>query len=578
MRDEGFADRFELDLRDALRLELAGVRVGVAAPQVRGRIAARQRARRTTQLLLLAVALAIAALGGLVLAGRIAPPPAGAEPATVAAIDAESGDLVMSRAWPDGRTEEGARYPGALDLLRGVIGFTTATGLPDDAVATAGNGGRLAIALPSGDVLVWASSNGETPSGRVADRFTTAGWLGWTPDGRLASVGQAYARLFDPVAGDETAVALPAGVHPDWTTGEGRQLMAWTGDGKIVAERSDTEVGALDLAVDPPAFLPGLPAAVRADTGREQRYAADGSWPGSGCQDDRLVLRCAGLAEWSSHQAITPTATWYVARANQALHPVPARTADGRGLLLVARATDADRGSVLLVDAPGTWREAFEFDSPRLDTANLETQVEGWSTLVGVAPGGRSVALRTPAALLVGDLATGATSALPAGTVFVGWPTAPTVETDRLARLPSCEPATAGDAASVSVIAAGVISPASSGAQPVVGERQDADPFRRAGLASAPVIEAEPGGFLALALPSGTCAEAATSSAVPIAGAPDDQPVELGVWSAGHGGTVAGLLPLVAPPPGDWVVRVELRLAGADREAILLYHVRTVAP
>ena len=38
MHDALLDARFEADLRDALRLELASVRVGVAAPQVRGRI------------------------------------------------------------------------------------------------------------------------------------------------------------------------------------------------------------------------------------------------------------------------------------------------------------------------------------------------------------------------------------------------------------------------------------------------------------------------------------------------------------------------------------------------------------
>lgn len=579
MRDEWAADRFEVDLRDALHLELAGVRVGVAAPQVRGRIASRERARRTTRLVLLAAGLAAVLLGGLVLAGRFlpAPPPGAAEPATIAAIDAATGDLVLARAWPDGRTEEAARYPGALDLLRGVIGLTNAIRLPDDAVVTAGTDGGLAILLPGGAVITWP---GPARAGQIADSFTT-GWVGWSADGRLARVGGAYARLLDPVTGIETAVALPPDVHPDWMTGED-QLMAWTDDGKIVAERSDpasfaSEVGVLDVAGASPTFVPGLPTSVRADTGREQRYAADGSWPGSGCQDDRLLSRCAGVASWWSMQSDLPTSTWYVTRSDEGLHPVPARTADGAGLLLVTRSTTVDEGRVIIATAPGSWREAFTFVGPRIDTGSLETMVAGWSTIVGVAPGGRTIALRTPAGLVIGDLSTGATATLAGGTVFVGWPAAPVVATERRAGLPACTPATPDDAAGVAITAAGITSPASAGARPVLGERQDADPFRRDALASALAVEAEVDGILALALPAGTCAEAASSSAVPVAGAADDPPVELGTWTAGAG-TVTGLLPVVAPPPGDWVVRVTLWLDGADREAILLYRVTVPEP
>jgi hypothetical protein len=582
MRDEGFGDRFELDLRDALRLELAGGRVGVAAPQVRGRIAARQRARRTTQLLLLAAALAIAALGGLVLAGRIAPPPVGAAPATVAAIDTASGDLVLSRAWPDGRIEETARYAGALDLLQGAIGYTTATALPQDAVATAGPDGRLAIALPDGDVLYLRGPGrgGGPQAGGVAGSFTT-GWFGWTPDGRLARVGEAYVRLLDPATGDETAGALPPWVTPDWTRGE-VQLLAWSGDGTVVAVREDPamseqEVGLLDLTADPPTFVPGLPASIRAATGLELRYAADGRYPGSWCQGGDLAVHCAGVSGHVS-QASAPAEAWYVAPPDEALNPDTVRTADGSGLLVVAREMDADRGHVMLVEAPGSWREAFAFDAPAHDTSDMDAYLAGQAYLVGVAPGGRSVALATPTGLVLGDLGSGETTVLPAGAIFAGWPSAPEVVTEVLRAIPACEPPTPEAIAAIRLSDPASASPASAGVRPVVGDRADADPWRVDEMASAePVVADADGWLLTLALPPGACVEAAKVEALSLAD-PTSVPGELVTWPI-DSGTRAGLLMIVEPESsGEWIIRAELALAGADREAVLLYRVRMVGP
>jgi hypothetical protein len=589
MRDEWLDTAFESELRAAMRLELATVRVGVAAPQVRGRIAARERGRRAMRLVLLAAGLAAALLGGLVLAGQLlAPPPSGdAEPATVAAIDASTGDLVVSRAWPDERLEVLWRFPRAIDRVREATGDPNATQLPHGAVAVAGPDGWLAIALPGDDILYFrrpAAGATEFVSGAIGGDGG-AGSFGWTADGRIVTVGgNASARLvasfFDPATGVETSSPIPAGVVPDWTRGDTPRL-TWTGDGRIVAERGDTttfegEIGSLDLSIEPPTFAPGLPASIRAHTGTELRYAADGSWPGSGCQDGNMLSRCAGLSDWTSQRS-APDSTWYVTRADEALDPAPVRTADGTGLLAIARGIGADRGRLLVIDAPGSWREAFEVAAPAFDPGNIDSYWNGATYPAGVAPDGRSVAVWTPSALVVGDLSTGEHVTLPAGTVFVGWPTAPVVETDRLATLAACESATPEDAAAVALSAAGIMSPASAGVQPVVGERQDTEPFRRDELADAPAVQAEVDGLLTLALPAGTCAEAAIIDAVRAGSAPGAATTSLGTWPAGSG-TVGGLVPVAAPPAGDWVVRVRLWLDGADREAILLYHVTVPEP
>jgi hypothetical protein len=595
MRDEEFGDRFELDLRDALRHELAGIRVGVDGSQIRGRIAARGRTRRTTRLVVLvaaalAVAIAIPLVGRLVLTGPLASPSPSptapvapspeVEPATITAIDESSGDLVVSHAWPDGRLEEAARYAGALERVREATGDAAATGLPHDAVATAGLDGRLAIALPGGDVLYFMPPDGDAAVAGAIDADTAPAWFGWVPDGRLALLGTGV-RLIDPVSGTETMSRLPAGrVGPDWTRGE-VELLTWTGDGGIVAVRedpatSDDEVGLIDITVDRPTFVPGLPASVVAATGLETRYGSDGTYPGSWCQAGDLVLHCAGLSEHVSQRS-APAETWYVGRSSEALNPDTVRTADGSGLLVVARAMDAGRGRVIVVEAPGSWREAFAFDAPAYDTSDMEAYLAGQAYLVGVAPGGRSVALRTPTDLVVGDLQTGQKAVLAAGSIFTGWPSAPVVATDVLRAIPACEPPTPEALTMITLSDPAFASLASEGVRPVVSDRTDGDPWRVDGMTRAEPLVADPGWLLTLGLPHGVCVEAAKVEAV----SPSDPtavPAELVTWPI-DGGPRAGLLMLVAPERhGDWIVRAELTLTGADRDAILLYHVRTAAP
>jgi hypothetical protein len=276
-------------------------------------------------------------------------------------------------------------------------------------------------------------------------------------------------------------------------------------------------------------------------------------------------------------QSIAPSSTWYVTTADEALDPTPARSADGAGLVAVVRSTTADEGRVLVLEAPGAWRETFAFDAPADDLSSQEASSAGQAYLVGVAPGGGTAALWTPSHLVIGDLEAGAATALAPGTVFVGWPTAPIVATDRLAVVPACEAATPDDAASVALSAAGGTSPASAGALPVMGKRQDPDPFRLEEVASTAAVEADVDGILTLALPPGACAESTMSEAMPVDDGPGTTSVPLGAWSAGNG-TISGLVPVVAPPAGEWIVRVTLWLDGADREAILLYRVSVTLP
>ena len=583
MREDRFDDRFELDLREAMRLELASVRVGVAAPQIRGRLAARQRTRRTTQLVLLAAALAIGLIGGLALAGRVITAPTSAEPATVAAIDETSGDLVLSRAWPDGRVEEAARYAGAVRLLRASTGDVAASDLPQDAVAVAGPVGRLAIGLPTGDVLVFPGpDDGREPFATTAAPGATgdSAWpyIGWDDHGRLVVVSlRGNVRLVDAATGDEAATALPESVMPVLVRG-GPQPLAWTGDGMMSAQRQipsefQSELGTVDLAADPPAFVPGPPAAVRAATGLEPRYAVDDTGPRTGCWDDGTTSGCALITPRSSNEGTSRVVAWYLPGPSEHITDV-VRTADGRGLLVVVRAANEERGRLVVVDEPGSWRDAVTFDAPAPDPAAADASPH----LLGASPGGRSVVLWAPGGPVVADLATGAATTLPEGTLFVGWPAVPDVATDSLPTMPACQPAVPEDAASAALSAAGSTSPAAAGARPVVGDRGDADPWRLDELATVDPVVVEAGSQLALALPAGTCAEAVLAEVVPSEGASSAVPGQVRAWPAA-GDDIGGLVPIAAPESGgDWILRVKLWLTGADREAILLYRITTQSP
>jgi hypothetical protein len=562
--------------------------VGVAAPQVRGRIAARDRNRRTTRLILLAAALLAALVAvpvvGALIRERPVTPPGLAEPATVAALDPATGDLVVSSAWPDGRIEEQARYPGALDLVREATDDPAAgdgpvaTSLHHLAVATMGPDGRLAVGFPSGNAVVLP---GPGRGGGFVHRSggttnTAQSWLGWARDGRLVVVEDRTVWRIDPATGEETAAVLPDRVIPDLAVANGGVArLPWTDSGAVVALRSDpatfqVEVGTVDVLADRPAFSPGLPAAVVAASGLEPIRAADGSIPAGDCGDWADGCAIVGPESRGNGDEI---ATWYVAPATDHVADV-ARLPGGTGLVITV-VSDIGGGRVLVADAPGSWRDTAVF------------HVAGWafdpgfgagSYLVGAGPGGQSVALQTRDALFVGDLETGATATLPAGTAFVGWPSAPEVATDALPTLPACVAATPDDAATAALWSAGGISPASDGQRPIVGDRADADPWRLGEVAAMPAVEVEAGGQLQLALPSGPCSQAVIAEAYRIEPQPDALPIQLAERPAG-GSVVGGLLDIGAPATeGDWAIRVKLWLVGADREAILLYHVRTAEP
>ena len=571
-------DRLELQLREALHREVAHVHVGVTSQQVRAGIAARERARRTTRGVIavaavLAAALAIPILASIIVPGPAAPKPGSMEPATVAAIDAASGDLVLSRAWPDGRVDEAGRYPGALDLLQTVTGGAAA--LPADAGAAEGPGGRFAIALRSGDLLVFRGPGDGQPFSLAGTGPGGVTWIGWSRGGVLVAVDEAAIRLVDADTGNVTTRALPSRVLPYSARLGAVEALTWTGDDRIVARRSDpatfsSTIGSVDVLADAPGFVAGLPASVRAITGLEPRLAADGSEP-TGWQSEPVAGNSAvGIRVVVDD--VAPDVRWYAAGPGELVFDV-VRSADQRGLLALVAAADGSAGHVVAIDAPGSWREALTLGFAA--AAGPASEAATFPRVAGVAPSGRSIALTMGQGLIVGDLLDAVYVDLSAGTVFVGWPESVLAPADAAPTLPTCAAPSAETAGQIALSAAAATTPAASGAPPVVGDPADPDPWRRAQLTAADPVTPPADGTLVLALPAGACVEAFLGEAMEVGASGGAQPVALSSQLAGQVPSIAGLLDVAGPPAGDWIVRVKVWLLGASRESILLYHVRT---
>lgn len=582
---------FLAEVRAALLVEAASVTVGVAAPQLRGRIAARERERHRLRLRVAAAAVAVlgvaAALpvaGGLVLPAAIGPPPGGVQPASVAAIEPTSGDLVLAWAWPNGTTQAGLRYPGALDLVRRATGDRSLTGLPDRSVATAGPDERLAVALPTGDILVYRSPDDRGFITRVVEGLLEETWLGWAEDGRLVAVGRPFAapdarlrlRIVDPDTGGSVEGTLRYGTWP-YAPGP---LLTWTDRGTILAQHHDprtfaTTIGSVDITNAQPWFAPGLPARVRVATGLEPALARDGSVALGWSPDGRPGWSSVGVGGATDEGALG--VRWYAAGSGERVFDV-VRSADLLRLVALVARPDGSSPRVVLVDWPGSWRDAVTLADraggrqPRPATAAADAP-----GVVGLAPDGRSIAADIAGLLVIADLATGASVGLPPGTVFLGWPEPTVAVTEAVPTALACaEPSTA-TAASIALAAAGTPTPAEKGARPVVGERNDPDPWRHDRLETADRVEATAGSSLVLGLPVGACVDAFRVDAMPIGADSGATATRLGGRGA-DGPATAGLLELDTPPAGDWILRVTLWLVGADREAILLYHVGVVGP
>ncbi len=583
---------FLAEVRAALRIEMAGVRVGVAAPQLRGRIVARERDRHRRRLRVAAAAVAIAGVvvalpvvAGLVIPATIGPSPGGVQPASVAAIDPERGDLVLSWAWPDGHGQAGERYPGALALLHRTTGDGSPDRLPGGAVLTPGPDGRLAVALPTGHILVYRSPGSRGIVTRVVDGAMEETWLGWAEDGRLVAIGRPFAapdarlrlRIVDPDTGGSVEGTLRYGTSP-LASGA---LLTWTDQGTILAQHRDprtgaTTIGSLSVAGGRATFDPGLPARVRVTTGLEPALARDGSVARGWSDDGDPGWSSVGIGSATDGDALA--ARWYTAGSGERIFDV-VRSADLLRLVALVGKADGTSVRVVVVDWPGTWRDAVVLpDADGERPSDPGPGVADDAEVVGLAPDGRTIAVDRGGALVIADLATGTTVGLPPGTAFLGWPEPTVAVVESVPTAPACVAAVGGD---------GRVDRAGGGRHRGTRGPRHA-PRRRRPCRSGPVAARS-------ARARGGCRRRRGRAARPgapgggvrrrVPGRCDRDRVRAG--RRGHrarrAGTrrrqpATGLLELVAPPAGDWIVRVTLWLAGADREAILLYRVRTAGP
>jgi hypothetical protein len=459
------------------------------------------------------------------------------------------------------------------------------TGGPRPAVATAGPDERFAVALPTGDILAYRSPADAGRIVRVVEGLIEETWVGWAVDGRLAAVARPFAapdarlrlRLVDPATGAGAPGTLTYGI---WPHAEG-SLLTWTDGGAILVERRDPRTGAatvgtLEVAVDRPAFEPGWPTRLRVATGLEPALASDGSFP-RGWRSDALP-GWPSVGVGSATDEAIPAVRWYAAPAGDRVFDV-VRSADLLRLVALVARVDGSGVRLVVLDWPGSWRDAVTLTgaapTPARDPGSEDVAP---LRVLGVAPDGRSVAVAVDGRLIIADLATGTSGALSPGTVFVGWPEPSIAVTMAVPTSPACVAASAVAAAAIALAPAGAAAPAETGVPPVVADPDDRDPWRRDALARASPVAVEAGGPLVLAIPDRRCVATFEADAVGIGAPPADPPTRIAALPAGASPT-GGLIWLPAPaPPGEWVVRVRLRLHGAAAEAILLYHVRTAAP
>lgn len=573
MRDE----LLEGYLRDALVGEAASLDLEVTPVDVRRRLVHRARRRQINYLAAAAaLALLVAGLGAPVVSTVASfleslRPPAG-QAADIASLDAATGDLVVTRLWPDGREEEQARYLGALAAVREAVWDPARSQLTRDAVVRPGPDGQIAIAFKTLGVavLLEPDGNGSQPwvigihPGQLA---VTVGleWAGWSPDGRYVAVVNAGIRVFDQAKRTEQTIPLPSGVRPwrDLLLRDGAEELVWTRDGRVVAERSagvgTIELGTLDVLAPEPTFRPGLPSEVRVVSGLEIGLAGDGSEPAGWTEGTASVAGLAGGASGS-------TEAWYVAPPGWSVRGVR-RSGDGRGLI-VAIANDAGQVGIIAVEGPGEWRAG-----PSLAGVDaLEAPIRA------VAPDGRSIVVGSIRPYVV-DLAHGTYGRVEPGSLFVRWDTSPTRS---LASVPTCETCRtpAPEAATAVVLAAaGTNTPDLVGQRPLVPAANEADAWRERDLAARDAVDVPAGGALMLALPPGACAAAWIVEAVPLNA--DDRPDAVARvldTSAAREVPRSGLLAVESPPAGTWAVRIRVRYTGSADAATLLYRVIVAAP
>ncbi len=579
-------DRLEAELRTALHREMAMTRVGVTAPHVRTRIAARERNRRWTRAALgIAAVLAIAVAVPVVapLAQRALAPDQPADTAVTVRLEA-GGDLVVEKVSVDGTAVVMARLPRVADRLRPTVDPARLQPGAKGTLMAFHPDGYLAVAVSAADeekspvaVLVWNLARPADQPVRIDATADSMGqpMIGWTPDGRLVVASAAgYSRLdvLDARTKGQVRVTLPDQVFVavgDYY-GSPSGLITSTPDNRVVVMKHDpamfrSTVATAELPRDGGAatLTDGLPAAVWAVRGVEPTWGVKAGVIGSAYDTDgwsTTGVRVEGRDQGSS--TIPDAQTW---------------TLFGPGEQLVGRpAWDATLRGIWLLQATGRRLDLVHLDGPGLASARATLPWDGTTGLdpnaiAGVAADGRGLAVRGAAGDLLVDGASGHWAELASGARFVGWSRAATPATP--AEQPFCAPSEEEDLSTTQIAGFGEAFvdglAAGTGSEPSPRPAADAS-----SLAAAHTFV---GGGLRLRLPDGACASFVSAEAVPVDG-PGATPVSFDPASVAPGGP-GGLLGMTEPPAGSWIVRLRLAVDGGPglNARVLLFRVDVAA-
>ena len=423
--------RLEDQLRGALRADGAALPFTITEAELERRLVRRQREHRGQRVSLVAAAVAVIAVAGLVgfgngwvrlpAIGIVSSPTPSASPSpspsrgrSVVVTPAPAAPLTPTaaatfRPAPDlgGPTDAilarvVADIDGALrlDVWRAitmaenidVFGVPFPTDLvPADGTMRLGPTGFLAVpfAMDESDghagVLIYDLADATRPAHRID---AGSGGFGWGPDGRLALLDELVVTIVDPAAGyARSAVPIPPDVLVP-TTFEQDVIWTATGDGLVAYDAADAIHRPGVVALDGTWRSDPSPA-VFAPTGRERMFDARG-WtlstgcdsvpvaaPGSGCVLVALPPSTAGVERW--HDMAAAGAVW-TSSGREAWAVVPRRPTEEIGPIDLMRGP-AGRMNVV------TTLEGLELDGspPTLSGVSADDGrlTVGWTWRVG---------------------------------------------------------------------------------------------------------------------------------------------------------------------------------------------------
>ena len=583
-------DRLEADLRAALHREMALARLGVAAPQIRAGIAARERSRRWARAATgIAAALAVILVLPLLppLAQRTLAPDQPTETAVTVRIEA-AGDLVVEKVPFAGPPVEIARLPRAAELLRPTVDpARLQPGTMGTAIAFHPDG-YLAVAVSAADsqgspvaVLVWnlARSNDEPTRIDATADIVGSPLIGWTPDGRLVVAdGNAVSKLdvLDARTGRVVSVTLPdhtvvADVR--WAGGSvAVGSIASTPDGEVVVTildrtnfRSTIATADLPRSGGAATLTEGLPRAVWSVTGLDRPWGVKAGVVGALGNSSGFSTAGVRVDGQAAHDFGPPDAqTWAVFGPREQLVGRPA--------------WDATVTGIWLLQGTGRRLDLVHLDGPGLAATRATLPWDGTTgsdrnAIAGLGSDGRGLIVRQATGDLFVDGVSGRVAELSAGARFVGWAHAATTTTPE--ERPFCASVENTDLAGSRI--AGPGEPFVEGLAAGMGGAADASPRPAADASGLPAAHAAVGAGLRLLLPDGACASVVAAEAVPV-NDPAATPLKIDSSAVTPGGP-GGELGLAEPPQGRWIVRVRLAVAGGTGSSVasLLYRVDVAA-